>query len=308
MRRSNQTQDVAASRTIERSVVVEPGVSIAYVLERPRGELRNSPRIVLVSGASPYDREYLVPMGDVLVPAYRNLARVLVARGYSVIRFDERGTGKSTGSYAQTATTTQLAADLRAVIRDARSIDKNAPRPLVIVGHSEGAVIAAIAAHDLDTRDGVALLGAPSLPGDSIMRRQTRHQLTDDTQWAPHTSTEERIRAMQREHERRLRDDPWYREFLKLDPLPHYARVAGPMLLLHGANDWQVGVDQAEAIAAQQRRIVGRDITLHIIDGVDHCFQRHPTDMPIATPEVWDALTTWLATRWPREGLGIRAR
>lgn len=288
-----------AALTIERDVTVEPGASIAYILERPRRDLRNNPRIVLVSGASPYDREYMVPMGDVLVPAYRNLARVLVSRGYPVIRFDERGTGQSTGSYEKTATTTRLAADLTAVLRDVQLVDQDSTRAFMIVGHSEGAVIAALAAHELDARSGVVLLGAPSLPGDSIMPRQHRHRLKDDTQWVPGTSAAERVRAMRLEHQRRVRSDPWYREFLKLDPLPHYAGVHGPMLLIHGATDWQVGVDQAEAIVTQQRQLGGRDVTLKVLDGADHVFQRRRTDMPIASPEVWDAITAWLVSRWP---------
>lgn len=290
-----------AALTIERDVTVEPGVSIAYILENPRVDVRSNPRIVLVSGAGPYDQDYLIPMGDDLIAAYRSLARVLVARGYSVLRFDERGTGQSTGSYALTATTTRLAADLTAVLRDVRSLDADSTRPFVIVGHSEGAVIAALVAQELDAHSGVALLGAPALPGDSVMHRQYPHRLTDDARWAPGTSRTERALVLRREHERRVRTEPWYREFLKLDPLPHYARVRGPMLLMHGTRDWQVGVDQAEAIAIQQRRMGARDVTLRVFEGADHTFQRRDDDAPIATPEVWDALTQWLQSRWPHD-------
>lgn len=286
---------------VERDVLVEHGVSIAYVLERPRREFNDSPTIVLVSGAGPYDREYLIPMGDDLVAAYRGLARVLVARGYSVVRFDERGTGQSTGTYALTATTTRLAADLSAVLRDVRSLDPDSTRPFVIVGHSEGAVIAALVAQDLDAHSGVALLAAPALPGDSIMHRQYRHRLTDDARWAPGASLEARAITLRREHERRIRTEPWYREFLALEPLPHYARVRGPMLLMHGTQDWQVGLDQAEAIAAQQHRMGTRDVTLRAFEGASHTFQRRDDDVPIATSEVWDALTEWLQSRWPTD-------
>jgi len=284
---------------IERSVVVEPGVSVAYVYERARTAPGGRPCIVLVTGEGAHDRSYPAPMGDTLLSAYDFLARVLHSHGYGVLRVDERGTGRSTGSYANTATTTRLAADLRAVLRDFQSFDPDTSRFFVLVGHGEGAVIAAMVARELDARSGTVFLGAPARPGEVLVRQRQPHQVRDARQWSRSASMADRQQALAREHARRAEGDVWYREFLTLDPMPHYAGVQGPMLLLHGASDWQVSPDQAEAIAAQQRRRGARDVTVTVLDGVDHFFRRDRNDLPIATPVVWDAVLGWLGARWP---------
>ena len=94
---------------------------IAAVIESLKGNRSESPLMVLISGAGPDDRHYWIPTSDMLHPGFRSLARHVLAAGYPVVRFDDRGTGRSSGSYHETATTQTLAHDVRALVHFLRS-------------------------------------------------------------------------------------------------------------------------------------------------------------------------------------------
>jgi pimeloyl-ACP methyl ester carboxylesterase len=99
------------------------------------------------------------------------LAQKLVARGFAVLRVDDRGTGASSGSADDTAIHEALA-DARAavgVLREQPGID---PRHLFLVGHSEGGLVAATLAHQISVA-GVVMLAGPGCPIDQLLHDQS---------------------------------------------------------------------------------------------------------------------------------------
>jgi len=68
-------------------------------------------------------------------------------------------------------------------------------------------------------------------------------------------------------------NEGWYRYFLTYDPLPSYARIRSPVLIVHGADDWKVTVGQADEIASAIRRGGSKArVDVHKLEGVDHVF------------------------------------
>ena len=59
---------------------------------------------------------------------------------------------------------------------------------------------------------------------------------------------------------------------MSYDPLPTARQVKVPVLILQGANDRQVTADQAPELAAAFRAGGNKDVTVHVVPGVNHLF------------------------------------
>jgi uncharacterized protein len=147
----------------------EAGVTLAGTLTLPRGQ-GPFPAVVLVSGSGPQDRdEALLGHKPFLV-----LADHLTRRGIAVLRFDDRGIGKSTGRFS-TATSEDFAEDALGGVRFLRARPEVARAKVGIAGHSEGGLIAPLVAVQAPDEVGfLVLLAGTGLPGDSILKLQGR--------------------------------------------------------------------------------------------------------------------------------------
>ncbi|HEX4404300.1 MAG TPA: alpha/beta hydrolase, partial [Polyangia bacterium] len=149
---------------VERPLVVTsaPGVALACTLTKPKG-VGPFTAVVLATGSGPQDRdETLAGHKPFLV-----LADALTRRGIAVLRCDDRGVGASTGAFAA-ATTFDFAADALAAVAALRARPEISPAHVGVVGHSEGATVAAIAATRSSDVAFVVLLAGPGLPGAAI--------------------------------------------------------------------------------------------------------------------------------------------
>jgi pimeloyl-ACP methyl ester carboxylesterase len=106
------------------------------------------PAVVLMSGSGPQDRDESLP-GLTLKP-FAVLADALAEVGVAVLRYDDRGTARSTGDY-NSAVVEDFTADGAAALAWLREQDGVDPARTGILGHSEGGLyIADIAAQDPD--------------------------------------------------------------------------------------------------------------------------------------------------------------
>jgi len=159
----------------ERSAVTFPGgaqdVTIAGELTLP-GKGKPRAAIVLVSGSGPQDRNAYLG-SQINHSPFLVLSDYLTRRGYAVLRYDDRGVGKSTGDF-KTATTDDFAADATAAVAYLRTLREMAGVPLGVAGHSEGGMIAPVVAARDEELDFVILLAAPAVSIDSLMLEQRR--------------------------------------------------------------------------------------------------------------------------------------
>ena len=125
------------------------------------------PGVVMLTGSGPQNRdEELVGF-----PLFRVIADHLTRRGIAVLRYDDRGVGGSTGNVAQ-STTSDFAGDaLAGIARLSEHADID-PARVGLVGHSEGAVVAPVAASRSDAVRFVVLLAGTSVPGAEIIYEQ----------------------------------------------------------------------------------------------------------------------------------------
>ena len=125
------------------------------------------PAVVLITGSGPQNRD-----GEVLgVRPFRMIADHLTRAGIAVLRCDDRGVGGSTGSLPK-STTADFAEDALAQVRyleTRQDIDK---AHIGLLGHSEGGLVAPMAAATSKSVAFIVLMSGPALTGEKIMLAQ----------------------------------------------------------------------------------------------------------------------------------------
>jgi pimeloyl-ACP methyl ester carboxylesterase len=284
---------------------------LACTLTRPRGA-GPFPAVLLVTGSGPQNRdESLAGHRPFLV-----LSDALTRRGIAVLRCDDRGIAQSTGDFA-TATTFDFVDDTLAELAALRARDGIDPQRVGLIGHSEGAMIAPMAAVRSSDVKFVVLLAAPALPGrqtislqqaaiakaagasDAEINRTEAEQreifaivTKEKDEAAAAKLLRARFEALP-EAERRAAErkpgfldaqikqvtSPWFRAFLELDPRDSLRRLAVPVLVLQGERDLQV---LPSANLPELRRALhdNPDVTIQELPGLNHLFQSCRTGSP----------------------------
>ncbi len=146
----------------------EENITLTGTLTLPKGK-GPFPGVILVSGSGPQDRnEEIFGHKPFLV-----LADYLTRNEVAVLRYDDRGTGKSGGSFAS-ATTENFATDARAALLYLESYPEINTGLTGIIGHSEGGLIAPMVASEVDEVDFIVMLAGPGLKGAEILILQTQ--------------------------------------------------------------------------------------------------------------------------------------
>ncbi|MEO0529539.1 MAG: alpha/beta hydrolase [Planctomycetota bacterium] len=234
------------------------------------------PALVLVTGSGPQDRDETL-MGH---KPFAVLADAITRRGVAVLRFDDRGVGKSTGDFA-TATSADFAFDALAAVRFLATRDDISTDRIGLGGHSEGAMVAPmVGAKFPDEVAFLLLLAPPAISGEEVivgqglalersmgmpeaeataqaeMRRKAIRaaidsETDDEFNVALAEIVKERVASIEdgdARNEARVAylqafpayRTPWFRYFLDFDPSGPLKKVACPTLALLGERDVQV--------------------------------------------------------------------
>jgi pimeloyl-ACP methyl ester carboxylesterase len=143
------------------------GITLAGTLTMPEGKGPFA-AVVLVSGSGPQDRDETVFNHK----PFLVLADHLTKAGFAVLRMDDRGTGKSGGSYT-TATTDDFAKDAEAAVAFLKSRKEIDRKRVGLVGHSEGGIIAPIVAARNKDVAFIVLMAGVGVPGEQLLIRQS---------------------------------------------------------------------------------------------------------------------------------------
>jgi len=140
------------------------GITLAGTLTLPKQGGSNYPAVILITGSGAQNRdEELLDHKPFLV-----LADYLTRQGIAVLRYDDRGTGKSTGKFAN-ATTQDFATDAEAAFKYLKTRKEINPKKIGLAGHSEGGIVAPIVAVNNPDVDFIVLLAGTAIPGDELM-------------------------------------------------------------------------------------------------------------------------------------------
>lgn len=300
-----------------------PGVTLAGTLTVPAGAGPH-PAVILVTGSGPQDRDESL-MGH---KPFWVLADHLSRRGIAVLRYDDRGAGKSTGTFS-TATTADFALDAEGAFDFLQTRSGIDARKIGFAGHSEGGMIAPMVAA---RRSGVAflvLLAAPGVSGAEVIleqgqalakaagasqqqlaaAREAQSKFTQAVKDTPDSAElEKKLRVLlagqpNADVEIRRVLTPWFRYFFTYDPAPTLAKVKCPVLALNGEKDLQVIPDQnLPVIKAALEKAGNTDVTIVRLPGLNHIFQTAKTGgvseyaqiEETMSPAALEAVSNWI--------------
>ena len=230
-----------------------------------------------------------------------------------MLRVDDRGVGESTGDRTQ-ATSADFAEDALAAVAYLKPHPKIDAKRIGLIGHSEGGIIASLAAAESPAIAFIVMLASPGLPG-----REYHHQFEassgralglDEQTIAAKRDLQERIfaallnesdlAATEAEVRRILRENdptlpaerletavarfcsPWFRFSLAHDPGATIAAVSCPILALFAARDVQVPPSgNAEAMKRTLQGAGHPDFTVAVLPDLNHFFQTCQTGAPV---------------------------
>jgi pimeloyl-ACP methyl ester carboxylesterase len=260
-------------------------VLLAGSVTKPRGKPA-CPAVVLITGTGPQDRNDNVvrgkpgenfawegPDGNL----FKWIAYSLARAGLLVLRYDDRGCARSQGDFG-TAKLSDFAADAEAAVAFLRT--RPDVGPVGLVGHSEGAIIAAlVAAQDPKIR-AIFLLASPARPLDQILLEQLEHQLRrGGTKEDQRKGLVERQRAIFQsikqatgdylEIDERRTFIGWMREHFNHDPAAQLRKVKATRVVMQGLKDQQVFPDNADLLEK-----ASPDAEVRRFASLDHLFMK----------------------------------
>ena len=296
----------------EAVIIPAVGFNLGATITKPPSPAARMPAVILLPGSGVADRDGVV-MG---VPTLAQLAGAMADAGMLAVRYDKRGFGQS-GGRAESAGIQDYAEDVRTVVRwllQRKDID---PKRIAVVGHSEGAWVALLAAAREKRISAVASIAGPATTGAQLVLEQQQRAL-DQMKLTP--EEREKKVAMQKQiqsavvtgkgwelipqEERRAADTPWFQSLLTFDPAKVIKDVKQPLFVVHGALGKQVPPEHADRLADTARKQSDSDsIEVVVVRGVNHllipAFTGEVTEYASLTDrnvsrDVSGALTAWL--------------
>jgi pimeloyl-ACP methyl ester carboxylesterase len=142
------------------------GVKLAGTLTIPKGD-GPFPAVILITGSGAQDRDESL----LVHKPFFVLADYLSRRGVAVLRVDDRGVGGSTGRIS-TSTSEDFAGDALAGLAFLKGRKQIDPAKIGMIGHSEGGIIAPIAAARSKDVAFIVLMAGTGLPGTQVLESQ----------------------------------------------------------------------------------------------------------------------------------------
>ncbi|MBC8070416.1 MAG: alpha/beta fold hydrolase, partial [Deltaproteobacteria bacterium] len=253
--------------------------ALAGELLIPRAQDGPGPAVLFVSATGMEDRHGFAGPPAVDLGSHE-ITDALANAGLVVLRFDERGRGKSEPGALGFLAQVEDAKRALATLSVQPEVD---PDRILVIGHGEGGLRALVLASER-VRDvhAVALLGTPGRPYEEILRAQADGQLA---RLPPET------REQARTQQKQMIDDlvggkrtppelepqaQWLREIFAVRPAELVARLKVPLLLAQGGKDFEVDptADPEALQRAAKRAKVKHELRRY--PGLDHLFKPEP--------------------------------
>jgi alpha/beta superfamily hydrolase len=289
----------------------EANITLAGTLTLPNKNGK-FPVVILISGSGPQDRDESF-MGH---KPFLVLSDYLTRQGIGVLRFDDRGVGESTGNFGK-ATTEDFSKDVLSAIAYLKTRNDVDIKNIGLIGHSEGGIIAPLAANNSKDVAFMVLLASTGISGTelSVMQSKTLREfpVKDEVAYEKNTRKaiaivisnkgESEIKKELTKHyneflrpiltslnvpekninafiENQLKTSlqPWSRYFLQYNPADEIEKLQIPVLSLNGSKDTQVNA-KINQEAIRQALIKGQNKNYKIVEleNLNHFFQECET-------------------------------
>lgn len=237
------------------------------------------PVVLIIAGSGPTDRDGNNSDGG-RNDSMKRLALILAKHHIASVRYDKRGVAAS-----RPATPDERDLSIEKYVDDAvawaaKLKTDSRLGPLILMGHSEGALVATLAA---ERAGAVALISVAGTgrPVDQVVREQLQDRLPPPLLARSEQLIEE-IKAGKTDNDVpeplqvvfRPSVQPYLISLFRQNPTAAFGQLKIPTLIIQGRNDMQVGVGDAELLHKAKP-----DSQLAIIDGMNHVLRIVPMDI-----------------------------
>jgi len=286
-------------------------ITLAGTFTRPK-ENKKYPVAILISGSGPQDRDETISQHK----PFLVLADYLTKHGIAVLRYDDRGFGKSTGNHLD-ATTYDFALDVISAMDYLKTRDDINTNKIGLIGHSEGGIIAPLAANNTNGVAFIISLAGTGISGTELSVIQSKEMrpfpVPDETAYekaireaieiAKQDKDVSEIKPELKAHYNEtiapilknlgvpdgkineiimslvaMRTTKWVRYFYDYNPVDEYEKVNCPVLSLNGSLDTQVEA-KINQDGLREALVKGKNKDYEIIEfeGLNHLFQNAKT-------------------------------
>jgi hypothetical protein len=237
------------------------------------------PVVLMISGSGPTDRDGNNTDGG-RNDSMKRLAKILAKHNIASVRYDKRGVAASTA-----ATPDERNLSIEQYVADAAAwgqMLKADPRlgQLIVMGHSEGALVASLAAQQAGASAVISIAGT-GRPVDQVIREQLQYRLPP----ALLQRSDQLIETLKAGHTDdnvppalevvfRPSVQPYLISLFRQDPAAAFGKLHMPALIIQGQHDIQVGVADAELLHKAKP-----DAELALIEGMNHVMRIVPNDI-----------------------------
>lgn len=230
------------------------------------------PVVLLVAGSGPTDRDGNNPLAPDAGAPMKRLAAALARQGIASLRYDKRGVGASEcpGLREVDLRFRHMVDDAVAMARPLLEDERFCP--LLLAGHSEGSLLAALAARELPEAAAVVSIAGPAERASELVRAQLQGKLPEVLE-IPALATLEALAAEELVEDPpealtllfRPSVQPYLISWFRYDPAEVFADLPQPVLLVQGGEDQQVPPSHGRLLHAARP-----DARLLEIPAMDH--------------------------------------
>jgi pimeloyl-ACP methyl ester carboxylesterase len=289
----------------------DAGVTLSGTFTRPtqKGEY---PVVILISGSGRHDRD-----GSAMThKPFLVLSDYLTRQAIAVLRYDDRGFGESTGDFSK-ATTADFAQDVLSAVRYLKSRKDIDIKQIGLIGHSEGGIIAPLAANQTSDISFMVSLAGTGIPGSEVSVMQSKSlrpfPVPDEEAFEENVRKSIKIASSDKGISQKRKEllahneaylvpilkslgapdeniskfiknetesvlKPWNTYFFNYNPADEFEKLRIPVLSLNGSKDTQVDATVNQN-AIRQALIKGnnKDYKVVELENLNHLFQECET-------------------------------
>lgn len=297
--------------TIDISIPVAEA-SLSGVLLVPDG-LDRPAVALLVGGSGPLDRDS--NSKRIKIDVMRQVADHLATAGIASFRYDKRGVGDSGGDYLASGFYDNVE-DARGALQTLRGRSEIDSNRIVVIGHSEGALIATELGRDREL-SGIVLLAGAATSGEEVLKWQARQitpTLPAPVRWLMRVLRQDVVKTQAKRFAQikastadviRISlvklNAKWFREFMAHDPAASLREAGVPVLAITGSKDIQVNPADVESMA----QLVPARFAGHVLQNVTHLLRTEAGPATVRTYKkqvrrpvdggVLEVVTDWIA-------------
>ncbi|HHT7140812.1 alpha/beta hydrolase [Bacillus anthracis] len=268
----------------EYEVAINSEFTLRGTITKPKADGKYA-AVVIIAGSGEIDRDGMIVPLKLASNIYKDLAHVIARLGVVTLRFDKRGVGKSEGEFQKTGMW-DLVNDIEAMITYVKEQPFVDPENIILVGHSEGCMLATVVNARTPVNGLILLTGAAESLEEATKRqreiayKELKEQKGIKGKLMRLLNVEKRgEKQMEKIKEKMMNTEKdtikvgfkpmnakWFREHFQHDIYKDLQQVTCPVLAIAGDKDIQADPERAKRISDY----VKGDSEVYVIKNMDH--------------------------------------